>query len=241
MAARSSGLPKLSNRASSRSILRDQPAQHGAGPYLNIRCDALRRKAPHDRFPAYRRRHLRARAPRSAARGVALRLGVHVGDDRARAAVLVASARSSGASRSSAGFISAQWNGALTVSGITRFAHRAPSRSLRRAPRPPLGPAMTTWPGAVQVRRADDLPPRLAAAACATSSRVEAENRGHRAGADRHRLLHVAAAALHRPHARRQTRTSPRRRWPYTRRGCARRQRPAARPLRLEHRGRSRC
>ena len=57
-----------------------EPAQYRPGPYLNIRCDALGRKARDDGLPADRRRDLRDERLDGRAR-VALRLGVHVGDD----------------------------------------------------------------------------------------------------------------------------------------------------------------
>ena len=94
-----------------------QAAQHRARTHLNIRCDALRRKAAHDL------------SQRTGADTCATSASIAVGARRAsarrprwrrpaRAGRATASARSSGASRSSAGFISAQWNGALTGSGI---------------------------------------------------------------------------------------------------------------------------
>src|SRR5262249_11281719 len=58
-----------------------EPAQDRSGAYLNIRCDALFRKALDDGLPADGRRHLRDKRF-DRALGVALRLGVHVGDDR---------------------------------------------------------------------------------------------------------------------------------------------------------------
>ena len=112
----------------------------------------------------------------------------------ARADRATRSARSSGASRSSAGFISAQWNGALTGSGITRLAPSALARSPARATAS-RAPAITTWPRAVQVRGADHLALRRLRAGLRHVVGVESEDRRHRAGADRHRFLHVAAAA----------------------------------------------
>ena len=157
--------------------LAHQPAQHGARTHLNIRCDAFRRKAPHDRLPPHRRRHLphqrldRRRARRASARRRRWRRS-------ARAASAPASARSSGASRSSAGFISAQWNGALTgqrdhALGAERLGALARARHrVARAGNHHLS-------GAVQVRRADDLavapPPRTPARpASASSPRIAA-------------------------------------------------------------------
>src|ERR1043166_1957709 len=58
-----------------------EPAQDRAGTYLNIRCDALFRKALHDGLPADGRRHLRDERV-DCTLCVALRLRVDVGDNR---------------------------------------------------------------------------------------------------------------------------------------------------------------
>ena len=65
---------------------------------------------------------------------------------------------SSGASRSSAGFISAQWNGALTASGIARLAPSAFARSLAGATASAC-PAITTCPGAFRLAGETTRPP----------------------------------------------------------------------------------
>ena len=135
--------------------LADQSAQDRPRTHLNIRCDALRRKAPDDRFPAHRRRHLgdsasiAPRARRASARRRRWRRS-------ARAGPATGSARSSGARRSSAGFISAQWNGALTGSGTTRFA---PERlgALAGARDGGARAGNHDLAGAVEVRGTDDL------------------------------------------------------------------------------------
>ena len=128
----------------------DRPRSH-----FNIRTDALRRKPPDDVLPPDRRRHLpHERLDRRRGRRVSARR--RRWPPPGRAGPTTASARSSGASRSSAGFINAQWNGALTGSGTTRFApaalHRSPARATAagRSRDDDLA-------GCVQVGRADDL------------------------------------------------------------------------------------
>ena len=85
----------------------------------------------------------------------------------ARAGRDAVSARSSGARRSSAGFISAQWNGALTGSGMTRLAPSAFARSPARATAA-VAPAITTWPGAFRFAGLTTSPSAASAQACAT-------------------------------------------------------------------------
>ena len=167
-------------RARARSFL-IRPAQHRARAHLDTGGHALGLQAPHRRLPAHRRGHLahqRRRSPprrRASARRRRWRRPARA--DRARV-----SARSSGASRSSAGCISAQWKGALTCSGITRLAPRALARSPARATAAAC-PAITTWPGRVEVGRADHLAVGRLVAGRAHRRRVEAEHRGHRARA----------------------------------------------------------
>ncbi len=55
-------------------------------------------------------------------------------------------------------------------------------------------PAITTCPGALRLAGLTTSPSAASRHACSTFVGVEAENRRHRAGADRHGLLHVAAA-----------------------------------------------
>src|SRR5436190_1643082 len=59
----------------------DETAEHRAGAHLNIVGDAFRRKTAHHLFPAHGRRHL-AHERINRRRGIALRLGIDVGDDR---------------------------------------------------------------------------------------------------------------------------------------------------------------
>ena len=234
------GRSEVSVTVASRWIFRTSPLEHRARAHLNIRGDAFRRKAAHDRLPPHRRRHLRTSASIADAR-VALRLGIDVGHDRHARVVASSSARSSGASRSSAGFISAQWNGALTASGIDALGAERLG---------PLAGARCTaaacagdhdLAGAVHVRRADDLalapPPRTPARPCRRRApRIAAIA----PVADRHRLLHVAAAAPHDPHRVGERERARRRRWRSTRRGCGRRRTPA-RCRATRARGRRRC
>ena len=111
-----------------------------------------------------------------------------------------ATARSSGARRSPAGVISAQWNGALTFSGITRLAPSALAHSPARATAALL-PAITICPAPLRFAGLTTSP----CAAVGTRLRahaafVEAEDGGHRARPDRHGLLHVAAAVPDQAH-----------------------------------------
>ena len=176
--------------------LAHQSAQHGARTHLNIRCDALRRKARDDGFPADRRRHLRtsasiaARASRFGSASTLATIGTRGRVRRQRAqlgrqAVL----------------------GRLHQRAVERRAHRqrhdAPGAErlgpLARARDRVARAGNHHLPGAVQVRRAHDLALGGLGARLRDLFGVEAEDRRHRAVADRHRLLHVAAAAPHDP------------------------------------------
>src|SRR6516225_4077100 len=68
------------DRGSVADDLADQTAQHGAGTYLNIRCDAFERKPSHDVFPPDGCRHL-AHQRINRGRRVALHRGVNIRDD----------------------------------------------------------------------------------------------------------------------------------------------------------------
>ena len=174
--------------------LADQAAQHRARAHLNIRCDALRRKAAHDGFPPHRRRHLRdQRFDRG--RRVALRLGVDVGHDRhARVARLRARADPApGVLRR------------LHQRAVERRAHRqrddAPgaqrlARARPRVRRRRVAPAITTWPPPFRFAGLTTSP-RPPPARLRDDVARRADDRRHRAGADRHRLLHVTPAAPH--------------------------------------------
>ena len=108
-----------------------------------------------------------------------------------------------GASRSSAGFISAQWNGALTASGIDPLRAAGAFASSPARATASAWPAITTCPGAFRFAGDTTRPGELACDAArharATPVCVEPEDGGHRALADRHGLLHVLPAAAHRP------------------------------------------
>ena len=81
----------------------------------------------------------------------------------------------------------------------SRAWRRAPWRARWRAPPRRRVPAITIWPGAVEVRGADHFALRRFLAGLVHAGLVEAEDRRHRAGADGHGFLHVAAAIAHQP------------------------------------------
>ena len=111
-----------------------------------------------------------------------------------------------------------QRHGALGAQSLGALA--GPLHGSRRA-----GDHDLSW--AVDVRRADHLTRGRLLAGPGHRLEIAAENRGHRAGANRHGLLHVASAAAHRAPRHRRNRSCPQRRWPSTRPGCARRRRRA--------------
>ena len=89
---------------------------------------------------------------------------------------------SSDASRSAAGCISAQWNGALTASGIARFAPRVLAAAHARSTAA-LCPAITTWPPPLRFAGLTTSAPAASLHTAATSSRRQPDDRGHRAHA----------------------------------------------------------
>ena len=125
----------------------------------------------------------------------------------------------------------------------------AESRAWRRAPWPVRSarataaalPAITTCPGALRLAGLTTSPSAASRHACSTVVGVEPENRRHRAGADRHRLLHVAAAIAHEAHGIGETRSCRPRRARSTRRGCGRRPWRARAAARPRARDRRRC
>ena len=108
------------------------------------------------------------------------------------------SPRSSGASLSSAGFISAQWNGALTASGTTRRAPSAFARSDARATAA-FVPAMTTCPGALKFAGLDHIAVSGVVTGLFDRLPRRAQHSRHRALSHRNRFLHVLPAAPHDP------------------------------------------
>ena len=96
-----------------------------------------------------------------------------------------------GASRSCAGSISGEWN-APTPGAGSRAWRRAALRASHGALAPPRPrPRSRPGPGALRLAGAHDLARRAASGqAASTAAAVEPEDRGHRARADRHRLLH---------------------------------------------------
>ena len=135
--------PKLDDRGLAVDLAH-QPAQHRPRTHLNIRCDALRRKAAHDGLPAHRRRDLATSASIAAAR-VALRLGVDVGDDR-HARIVRRPARAARAPAAPRPASSARSGTARSPAAARRAWRRAPWRARRRARTASRAPAITTWP-----------------------------------------------------------------------------------------------
>ena len=101
-----------------------------------------------------------------------------------------------GRSRSSAGFISAQWNGADTGSGSARRTPRALATSMARS-MAAFVPAMTICPGALMFATDSDVALRRFLADRARFVDRRPDQRGHPAGADRHGVLHEPAAHAH--------------------------------------------
>ena len=121
--------------------LLDQPAKTVPGPtstYVVTPSDASRRTTSSQRTGADTCLTSASMAAAASRFGSASTLAT-TGTRGFRAA----SARNSGSSRSSAGFSSAQWNGALTDSGMIRLAPSAFARSLARCTAL-VAPAMTT-------------------------------------------------------------------------------------------------
>ena len=148
----------------------------------------------------------------------------------ARAGRATASARSSGASRSSAGFISAQWNGALTGSGIDALGAerlRALAGARHRVARRRRS---TTCPAPFRLAGLTTSPCAASSHACATASprRARASPPSRRCRPAPPPACSGRGAA--RSAAHRRTRACRRPRWRSTRRGCARRRTPARRP-----------
>src|SRR5438309_3163450 len=172
--------------------LANQPAQNGARTHLNIRGDALGRKAVHHRLPAYGRRHLRdQRLHCLSSRAFGFR--VNVGDHR-HARIL--------------DLERAQLRREPRLGGVHERAVE------RRADRQPDDPPRAELPGAlagpgngiaragdddlsraIQVRGADDVALRRIVAGLRDGVGIEPQHHGHRTGAHGHRLLHVPSAA----------------------------------------------
>ena len=220
--------------------LPDQARQHRCRARPQHTCrDALGPSRVHDLLPAHRRRDLPDRAPRSsAARRASARRprwrrpASRGSRTRKRAQLRREPLLRRLHQRAVERRADRQRNHALGAERLARARRRArPRRAC---------PAITTWPGAFRFAGRHDLarrPPR--AHACATAVGVEPEDRGHRALADRHRLLHVPPAAPHRSAAHRRSDSVPAatcaeyspRLWPATNAGAhaARLEQPARR------------
>ena len=101
-----------------------------------------------------------------------------------------------GSSRSAAGFISSQWNGADTGSGSARRTPRFLATSMARS-MPLFVPAMTICPGALMLATDTTSPCAASSQIARASSTRRPDQRGHAAGADRHGLLHEPPARAH--------------------------------------------
>ena len=99
---------------------------------------------------------------------------------------------------SAAGCISAQWKGAETGSSMARLAPFALAISTARSTAA-LSPGHDHLAAAIVVRRLADLALRGLRGDRRGRVEVEPEQRRHGAGADRHRLLHGAAADAQKP------------------------------------------
>ena len=99
---------------------------------------------------------------------------------------------------SAAGRISEQWKGADTCSIIARFTPRALAISTARSTAS-FSPDSTTWPPPLSFAAAHT--PTLAASAAIGlgHGELDADQRRHGADADRHGLLHGAAAHAQQP------------------------------------------
>ena len=177
-----------------------EPAQHGARAHLNIRCDALRRKARARRPPSAPATTPARQAPRWLPAAVVLGSASTLATTGTRGSV-IASARSSGASRSL---------GRLHQRAVERRADRQRHDPPRAERLGALAGARHRIPRArnddlsraVQVGRAHHFALRggvvqRLATRLGHALGIEAENRRHRAGPDRHGLLHVATAPPH--------------------------------------------
>ena len=190
--------PRRSRTVTRRSIFLISPASTVAGPELDERASRPPRSAA-GRHPPSAPATTPAGSARRSRAGVALRLGVDVGDDR------------------DAG-IRGRQRAQLRRQPLLRRLHqramerradrqrqspasrRAPSPARRRARRRRHARRSRSAParsGSRASRRGRELGRRLGARR-ARRRRVEPEDRRHRAFADRHRFLHVPPAAAHR-------------------------------------------
>ena len=154
------------------------------------------------------------------------RLGGDVRDDRHARRARSSTPAIAAASRSAAGFISEQWNGALTGSFFASFAPAAFASAIARSIAA-AWPRDHDLPGAVEVRRLDRLARRATPRSHSARGlrEIEAHQRRHRALPDRHGLLHELAAQVREAHRVAQRRARPRRRARSTRRASGRRRR----------------
>ena len=157
------------------------------------------------------RRHLPRRAARARAPGSCIGRRLDVGDDGDRGRGELDAARARPASRSAAGCMSAQWNGALTASGMARLAPRALAAA-HGALDGGLVAGDHDLAAAVEVRRRrttspHSAPPRRrrpppSAASSPRMAAIAPTPGGHR-------LLHELAAQVHEPDGVREAQSAP--------------------------------
>ena len=111
--------------------------------------DAVGGHARHALAPAHGAGDLLDEAPPDLG-GVGDRRGQHVGDRRGTAGALISTLASASAIASAAGCISAQWKGALTLSGMKRRTPCALASSAARS-MAVLAPEMTAWVGSLSL------------------------------------------------------------------------------------------
>ena len=196
VAARQRGLDVL-RRADGGGIERRHDAlgeagQHLAGADLVDVGDAVGGHARHALAPAHRAGHLLDEALLDLG-GIGDRRGQHVGDERHRGRLDRRPCASASAMASAAGCISAQWKGALTLSGMKR---RTPCALASCAARSMalLAPEITACVGSLSLASWHTSPCAASAASFSRHLLADAQQRRHGALPDRHGRLHGLAA-----------------------------------------------
>ena len=209
----------------------DQAGEHPARADLDAR--GARRAA---RWPAPTLPSAPARSPAGpgaprCAPASSFGVGLDVRDDRHRAAARSRRAPARRARRSAAGCISAQWKGALTVSGFGALGARAPSAPAHARSTAAVCPAITICPAPFKFAGSTTSPaPRTSRASGARRRRRRAPGSRPWRPARRHGLLHELPAQVHQPHRVREATARPPRPARSTRRASGRpRRRDAAR------------
>ena len=179
----------------------DEPGQHLARPDLERVGHALRRHEPDALVPAHGAVDLAHEQLLGTRVASTLGCASKLATTGKRGAPHAPSARARASTTRAAGAMSAQWKGALTLSGIARpFAAATSSPSARDGRRVPRDDDL---PGRVEVRRARPprpAPPRAQRASSALG--LDAHDGRHRARPRRNGLLHRAPAGPDQAHAR---------------------------------------